>query len=188
MTDEVLTAPTPDRVSDLLKWILLVVAVLCFALLSWATVRTYEQAPPQPIAFTDRSGNVIMTGADIVAGKGGFQKADLMDYGSIYGMGSYFGEDYTASTLVRLGVLTKQSLAASAQTPPNTPAPANTSLAVTGPAGPPPAPTTPPPASLTAALADAAVTAEMRKQLQSIDLTRPRVVVPDAVAQAMRTV
>ena len=62
-----------------------------------------------PQAFTDRAGNVIMTADDIVAGKGGFQKADLMDYGSIYGMGSYFGEDYTASTLVRLGVLTKQS-------------------------------------------------------------------------------
>ena len=44
-----------------------------------------------------------MTGDDIVAGKGGFQKADLMDYGSLYGMGSYYGEDYTASTLVALG-------------------------------------------------------------------------------------
>ena len=44
-----------------------------------------------------------MTDDDIVAGKGGFQKADLMDYGSLYGMGSYYGEDYTASTLVRSG-------------------------------------------------------------------------------------
>ena len=34
-----------------------------------------------------------MTSDDIVAGKGGFQKADLMDYGSIDGMGFYFGED-----------------------------------------------------------------------------------------------
>ena len=32
-----------------------------------------------------------MTDDDIVAGKAGFQKADLMDYGSLYGMGSYFG-------------------------------------------------------------------------------------------------
>jgi hypothetical protein len=34
------------------------------------------------------------SGADdrrILAGKAGFQKADLMDYGSLYGMGSYFG-------------------------------------------------------------------------------------------------
>jgi nitric oxide reductase subunit B len=28
----------------------------------------------------------------IVAGKAGFQKTDVMDYGSLYGMGSYFGE------------------------------------------------------------------------------------------------
>ncbi len=47
---------------------------------------------------------------DIVAGKGGFQKADLMDYGSLYGMGSYFGEDYTASTLVALGTATRTML------------------------------------------------------------------------------
>ena len=86
-----------DRVSDVLKWLLLATAVICFGLLAWATVLTYQRVPPQPAAFVDPAGATIMTGADIVAGKGGFQKADLMDYGSIYGMGSYFGEDYTAS-------------------------------------------------------------------------------------------
>src|SRR5678816_3116990 len=125
MAKKDLTQPSVDPVSDILKWVLLVTAVICFALLGWATVLTYEQAPPHPNVFTDRAGNVLMTSDDIVAGKGGFQKADLMDYGSIYGMGSYFGEDYTASTLVRLGVLTKQSLTNSGATPPNTEAPAN---------------------------------------------------------------
>ena len=120
MNDAELSRPSVDPVSDILKWVLLVTAILCFALLGWATVKTYENAPPHPQAFTDTAGNVIMSADDIVAGKGGFQKADLMDYGSIYGMGSYFGEDYTASTLVRLGVLTKQSLANSAATPPGT--------------------------------------------------------------------
>ena len=52
-----------------------------------------------------------MTDDDIVAGKGGFQKADLMDYGSLYGMGSYYGEDYTASILVRLGTETQNNVA-----------------------------------------------------------------------------
>ena len=52
-----------------------------------------------------------MTAADIVSGKAGFQKADLMDYGSLYGMGSYFGEDYTAANLVRLATLTQDNLA-----------------------------------------------------------------------------
>jgi nitric oxide reductase subunit B len=186
MQDKSLTQPSVDPVSDILKWILLVVAVVCFALLGWATILTYEKAPPQPQAFTDRAGNVIMSGDDIVAGKGGFQKADLMDYGSIYGMGSYFGEDYTASTLVRLGVLTKQSLANSGATPPNTLAPGNQSLATTGPAGMPPQPPTSPAGSALEALSDAAVTATMQKQLQGIDLTQTRVVLPDSVAQGVR--
>ena len=80
------------------------VAIVTFALLAWATSVTYRTAPPQPDRFVTASGTVVMTADDIFAGKGGFQKADLMDYGSLYGMGSYYGEDYTASTLVRLGV------------------------------------------------------------------------------------
>ena len=186
MADETILEHEADPVSDILKWVLLVVAIVCFALMGWASVLTYRDAPPIPQAIVDPHGAVLVTGEDIVAGKGGFQKADLMDYGSIYGMGSYFGEDYTASTLVRLGVLAKQSLAQSAATPPGTKAPANTSLAITGPAGPPPEPTTPAASSLTDALTDAAVTATMQKQLQAVDLTQPRVVVSDAVAQAIR--
>ena len=92
--------PVEDPVSNVLKWVLLVVAIATFGLLAWATVETYRTAPPQPDRFVTADGTVLMTDDDIVAGKGGFQKADLMDYGSLYGMGSYYGEDYTASTLV----------------------------------------------------------------------------------------
>jgi nitric oxide reductase subunit B len=187
MQDEALQAPSVDPISDILKWILLITAVLCFGLLAWATVQTYNQAPPQPQVFTDPAGNVIMTADDLVAGKGGFQKADLMDYGSIYGMGSYFGEDYTASTLARLGVLTKQALGGSGATPPNTQAPANQSLAQSGPAGSGPLPRTPAAAQLADALTDAANSAGMQKQLQGIDLTQRTVILPPAVAQAVRT-
>ena len=176
-----------DHVSNILKWVLLATAIICFGLLAWATVVTYREAPPRPQAFVDTSGQVLMTGEDIVAGKGGFQKADLMDYGSIYGMGSYFGEDYTASTLVRLGVLTKQSLANTGSTPPGTKAPGNKSLAETGPAGTEPEPTTAPAPTPAAALDDAAVTATMQKQLQGVDLTQSTVIVPDALANAIRT-
>ena len=35
-----------------------------------------------------------------------------MDYGSLYGMGSYFGQDYTALALMRLAALTEDNLAA----------------------------------------------------------------------------
>ncbi len=40
-----------------------------------------------------------MTRTQIEAGKAGFQESDLMDYGSVYGNGSYFGEDFTAQLL-----------------------------------------------------------------------------------------
>ena len=100
--------PVEDPVSNVLKWVLLVVAIVTFALLAWATTVTYRTAPPQPDRFVAADGTVVMTDDDIVAGKGGFQKADLMDYGSLYGMGSYYGEDYTASILVRLGTATRE--------------------------------------------------------------------------------
>ena len=120
MTEGSKAAPSTDRISDILKWVLLVTAVICFGSLVGRRCSPTNRRRRTRTSFTDRAGNVLMTSDDIIAGKGGFQKADLMDYGSIYGMGSYFGEDYTASTLVRLGVLTKKSLANSGDTPPNT--------------------------------------------------------------------
>ena len=108
---EQIDPPVEDPVSNVLKWVLLVVAIATFGLLAWATVQTYRAAPPQPDRFVSASGTVLMTDDDIVAGKGGFQKADLMDYGSLYGMGSYYGEDYTASTLVALGTATQNNVA-----------------------------------------------------------------------------
>src|SRR5579872_4301966 len=103
--------PAEDPVSNVLKWILLVVAVGSFALFAWTTVLTYERAAPQPDRFTAAGGGTLMTADDILAGKAGFQKADLMDYGSLYGMGSYFGQDYTAFALTELAKLTEDNLA-----------------------------------------------------------------------------
>ena len=51
--------------------ILLAVAVVTFALLVWATVATYERAPPQPERFVGPSGTALMTADDILAGKAG---------------------------------------------------------------------------------------------------------------------
>ena len=161
MSDTVLTTSSRDPVSDIMKWVLLATAVICFVLLGWATVLTYREAPPVPSAIVDRSGAPLMTQADIVGGKGGFQKADLMDYGSIYGMGSYFGEDYTASTLVKLGLETREQLAHSRY------------------------------GSAFAALPPErqyVVTTAMQQQLQSVNLRQPRVVVQPELAAALRKV
>jgi nitric oxide reductase subunit B len=103
--------PLEDPVSNVLKWILLAVAVGSFVLFAWATVLTYERAAPQPDRFVAAGGATLMTAEGIFAGKVGFQKSDLMDYGSLYGMGSYFGQDYTAFGLMRLARLTEERLA-----------------------------------------------------------------------------
>ena len=153
--------PVEDPVSNVLKWVLLIVAIVTFALLAWATTATYRLAPPQPDRFISADGAVLMTNDDIVAGKGGFQKADLMDYGSLYGMGSYYGEDYTASTLVRLGTAARNNVALAANGKPF--------------------------ASL-APDQQAAATTVMQHGLQSIDLTKTEVVLPQPVAAAVVSV
>ena len=149
---------TEDPVSNVLIWILLIVAVGSFGLFAWATVLTYERAPPQPERYVTSGGAVLMTGDDIFAGKAGFQKADLMDFGSLYGMGSYFGQDYTAFGLMRLATLTKDNLAQTRF------GKAFDALSLEQQAG---------------------VRDTMREQLQRVDLTRQEVVVPDALADAI---
>ena len=151
---------TNDPVSNILKWILLAVAVLSFALLGWATVLTYERAPPQPERFVSAGGAVLMTADDIFAGKAGFQKADLMDYGSLYGMGSYYGQDYTAWTLIRLARLTEARIAQARFAKPFDELSPDQ---------------------------QAAVRTAMREQLQRVDLTQTTVSVPDALAGAIGT-
>jgi nitric oxide reductase subunit B len=152
--------PLEDPVSNVLKWVLLAVAVGCFALFAWATVLTYERAAPQPDRFVGAGGATLMTADDIVAGKAGFQKADLMDYGSLYGMGSYFGQDYTAFALMRLAKLTEEQLA-------------QTRFRVGF--------------DILPADRKAAVREETQRQLQRLDLTQREVTVPEALSSAIAT-
>ena len=79
------TAPArsgEDPVGNVLKWILLAVAIATFAVLGWTTKLTYRAAPPQPDRLVAPDGTTVMSAGDQVAGKAGFQRADLMDSGS----------------------------------------------------------------------------------------------------------
>lgn len=149
-----------DRASNVLKWVLFGIAIASFALLGWATDVTYQTAPPQPERFIAADGSVLMTGADIQNGKASFQQADLMDYGSIYGMGSYFGEDYTAEYLVRLGTETADNIAKTRYGQP---------------------------LSALDAERQASVRSAMQRALKGVDLTRAEIVLPDPVAAAIAT-
>ena len=161
LTPETRKVISDDPVSRVLKWVLLGTAILCFALIAWATQQTYRDAPMQPDRFVAQDGTLLMSGHDIIAGKSGFQQADLMDYGSLYGMGSYFGPDYTAENLVALATATQDNLA----------------QASTGQAF----------ASLRADQ-QAAIKSHMQAQLHGVDLTQRAVTIPDALAGAITTV
>jgi nitric oxide reductase subunit B len=104
-------SPPHDTVSRWLIVILLIVTAGCWSAMIYSTWITYREAPPLPARFVSETGETLITRADIVAGKSAFQKADLMDYGSLYGMGSYFGEDYTAEYLVQLARATEDAIA-----------------------------------------------------------------------------
>jgi nitric oxide reductase subunit B len=152
--------PSIDPVSNVLKWILLTVAVATFAVLAWTTGVTYQQAPPFPDRFVTDDGSLLMSAEDIQAGKSGFQKADLMDYGSLYGMGSYFGPDYTAEYLVRLGALTEENIAKSTD-----------EQMLTG----------------SSIERKAGIRSAMQAQLQHVDLTQRVAVIPGTLARAITT-
>ncbi len=161
------TAATPlaqagpqDRTSRVLIWIMIIVTVVCWTAMVVATVETYEQAAPLPQKMVTAGGTAVMSYDSIVAGKSGFQKADLMDYGSLYGMGSYFGEDYTAEYLVQLGRQVQENLAQERYGKP---------YAALG------------------ADQQSGITRSMRAELKGIDLSKPMVVLPQAVADAIAT-
>ena len=120
-----------------------------------------RDAPMQPDRFVGPDGALLMSGADIIAGKSGFQKADLMDYGSLYGMRSYFGPDYTAENLVALASATQENMAQASAAQPF--------------------------ASL-GADQQAAIKSGMQAQLRQVNLTLRSVTVPDALARAITTV
>jgi nitric oxide reductase subunit B len=157
---KMLDLPSEDPVSNVLKWVLLAVAVATFALLGWTTGLTYRAAPPFPDRFVAEDGTPLMSADEIQVGKAGFQKADLMDYGSLYGMGSYFGEDYTAANLVRLATLTEANIAKARD------GKALSDLTVEE---------------------QASVKAAMQVELQGVDLTKAVATVPSALADAIRS-
>jgi hypothetical protein len=67
--DSSVAAQSEDPVSKVLKWVLLGVGIVTFAILAWTVKLTYEAAPPFPERFVARDGAVLMTASNIRAGK-----------------------------------------------------------------------------------------------------------------------
>ena len=86
-----------DRV---LRWTLALTVVAVAGILVYATIVVGREKPPLPAAAVAPSG-VVFTKDDVRDGKAVFQRTDLMDFGSLYGNGAYFGPDWGDDYLVR---------------------------------------------------------------------------------------
>jgi nitric oxide reductase subunit B len=62
-------------------------------------------------------------GEDVLAGQEVFLKNDLMEYGSIFGHGSYLGPDFTTDYPHRAALIANEPKGSSSETPRDAPSP-----------------------------------------------------------------
>lgn len=72
-----------------------IIGIFMVTILVYYTANLQKEVPPLPEVVQSASGEVLYTKDDIVEGKGYFQQFDLQDYGTLLGMGSYLGPDFT---------------------------------------------------------------------------------------------
>ncbi len=70
-------------------------ALIMVSILIFFTANLQKEVPPIAEKVVSESGETLYTYDDVVNGKGMFQQFDLMDYGTLLGMGAYLGPDFT---------------------------------------------------------------------------------------------
>ncbi len=71
------------------------IAIFMVVALIYFTANLQKEIPPIPQTVKSVSGETLYTYDDVVEGKGYFQEFDLMDWGTMLGMGAYVGPDFT---------------------------------------------------------------------------------------------
>ncbi len=72
-----------------------IIALFMVSILIYYTANLQKEVPPIAKEVKSASGEVLYTYNDVVEGKGYFQEFDLMDWGSLLGMGAYMGPDFS---------------------------------------------------------------------------------------------
>ena len=72
-----------------------IIAIFMVAALIYFTANLQKEVPPIAKEVKSASGELLYTYDDVVEGKGYFQEFDLMDWGTMLGMGAYMGPDFT---------------------------------------------------------------------------------------------
>jgi nitric oxide reductase subunit B len=85
------------------------VALAGLGVLVWIALNSYsgDVGTPIPERVVDMDGQIVFTGADIIAGQQVFLKYGLMENGTIWGHGAYLGPDFSAAYLHQLALDTK---------------------------------------------------------------------------------
>jgi len=71
------------------------IGIVMVAILIYYTANLAKEVPPIAKTVTSQSGELLYTYDDVAQGKGYFQQFDLMDYGTMLGMGAYMGPDFS---------------------------------------------------------------------------------------------
>ena len=72
-----------------------IIALIMVSMLIYYTANLQKEVPPIPQTVSSISGEVLYTYDDVVEGKAFFQQFDLMDWGTLLGMGAYIGPDFS---------------------------------------------------------------------------------------------
>lgn len=72
-----------------------IIALIMVTMLIYYTANLQKEVPPIPQQVTSESGEILYTYDDVVTGKAYFQEFDLMDWGTLLGMGAYMGPDFS---------------------------------------------------------------------------------------------
>ncbi|MGA9363712.1 MAG: cbb3-type cytochrome c oxidase subunit I [Bacteroidota bacterium] len=89
----------------------IIVLVVGFSILIWLATRAYDDAPPIPDKVLTKSGEIVFSKAEILAGQQVFLKYALMENGTVWGHGAYLGPDFSAEYLHALSTDMRDSVA-----------------------------------------------------------------------------
>ncbi|MCE3039069.1 cbb3-type cytochrome c oxidase subunit I [Helicobacter anatolicus] len=76
-----------------------IIAILTTTILIYFSANLGKEVPPLPNSVKSTSGETLYTQENIINGKGFFQEFGLMGYGTLLGMGSYMGPDFTTELM-----------------------------------------------------------------------------------------
>lgn len=96
-------------------WIALIAVVVgSFAVLLYMGAQINQAKPPIPTSVKDATGQVLLTGDDIMAGQQVWESLGGQEIGSVWGHGAYVAPDWTADWLHREAVFVREAYAKAA--------------------------------------------------------------------------